>query len=215
MEKFDLPRFAALMASIGELHGKTVSGLLTELYWCTLERFQWQDVEQALQAHLQNPDTGQYFPKPADVVRFIEGSGEVQALQAWTKVSEALRLVGAYQSLSFDDALIHAVLEAMGGWVKLCAMKLSDMPFVANEFQKRYMGFVLKKPTRYPAYLWGMIELENTKNGYPVKPPLLVGDAQKANQVMLRGGGQLLMITEIKPITALLPDFSQCSKSGD
>jgi len=209
MEKPDLPKFAELMMSIGEMYGKAVSQLLTELYWRMLERFQWEDVERALQAHLNNPDTGQYFPKPADVVRFIEGSGEVQALQAWTKVSEAIQRIGAYKSLAFDDALIHAVLEAMGGWMKLCAMKLSDMPFVAHEFQKRYMGFVLKKPERYPAYLWGILEADNTKNGYPVKPPLLVGDAKKASQVLLGGGGTLLTIQEyFKPVSALLPDLS-------
>jgi len=204
MEKSDLPRFAELMMTMGELHGKTISPQLTELYWRLLEKFQWEDVERALKAHSTNPDTGQYFPKPADVVRFIEGSGEVQALQAWTKVSEAVQRIGAYQSLAFDDALIHAVLEAMGGWVKLCAMKFTEMPFVANEFQKRYMGFVLKKPERYPKYLSGLSEIDNTKNGYPVKPPLWVGNIDKAIQVMSKGGGQLLSITEAKPVVALL-----------
>lgn len=212
MEKPDLPDFAKLMMTMGELYGKTISPQLTELYWRLLEKFQWEDVKLALQSHSTNPDGGQYFPKPADVVRFIEGSGEVQALQAWTKVSEAVQRIGAYQSLAFDDALIHAVLEAMGGWVKLCAMKFTDMPFIGNEFQKRYMGFVLKKPERYPKYLSGLSEIENTKNGYSVKPPLLVGDTKKVEAVMLRGGGQLLTITGVKSFAALLLNQNQIGK---
>ena len=216
MKKPDLPKFAVLMMSIGELYGKAISQPITELYWQILERFQWEDVEQALQAHLQNPDTGQYFPKPADVVRFIEGSGETKALQAWSKIEQAIHRVGRYQSLAFDDSMIHAVLEEMGGWVKLCATGLDEIPFRANEFQKRYMGFMLKKPNRYPRYLCGLAEGENAKNGYPFKPPLLVGDAKKVQQVMLGGGGEPLSIQESsQSISVLMQRLSHLKNEGD
>ena len=166
----DIPKFSAMMAGIGELYGKSISAQLTDIYWRSLKFYELQDVQQAFQAHINNPDCGQFFPKPADVVRFIEGSGETKALLAWAKVDRAIIQIGSYQSIAFDDPLIHAVLEDMGGWVKLCSMKNEQMPFYANEFQKRYMGFVNNKPKRYPKYLYGLTECENSKNGFEFDP---------------------------------------------
>ncbi len=179
---------------IGELYGKAISEILTDLYWQSLKGFEWQDVKQAFEAHIHNPDTGQYFPKPADLVRFIEGSGETKALQAWAKVEKAITHVGAYQSIIFDDPLIHAVLEDLGGWIKLCATPTKELPFRANEFQKRYTIFVYKPPDRYPKYCCGLIEAVNTKNGYPIKPQVFVGDLKKAKQVMFNGNNISILI---------------------
>ena len=194
MKTADMPKFTLMLASLGELYGKAISVFLTELYWQALKDFELQDVEKALQAHIHNPDCGQYFPKPADVVRFIEGSGETKALLAWAIVEKAMYQVGGYQTVVFDDRLIHAVLEDMGGWVKLCSTTFEALPFRANEFQKRYMGFLHKKPERHPRYLLGITETDNARNGFEIKPPVLVGNAKKAEQVMLTGGGTPLAI---------------------
>jgi hypothetical protein len=39
------------------------------------------------------------------------------------------------------------------------------------------MGFLIKKPERHPKYLVGITETDNAKNGFEIKPPVLVGDA--------------------------------------
>jgi len=194
MKKDDMPQFALRFAKLSEIYAKNISEFLIENYWEALQDFELEDVEEALSVHTNNPDCGQYFPKPADVVRFIEGSGETKALKAWTMVEKAIHQVGSYESVAFEDPLIHAVLEDMGGWVKLCSTTLEALPFRANEFQKRYMGFLIKKPERHPKYLAGLAEIDNAKNGFEIKPPLLVGDAKKAEQVMLTGGGRPLAI---------------------
>jgi len=203
MQQSDLQNFGKWMALLGELHGKAISAPLAEVYWQALEDFEWEDVDLALQAHVNNPDCGQYFPKPADIIRFIEGTSETKALKAWSKVIEAIQRVGRYQSLVFDDALIHAVLEDMGGWIKVCGITLDEMPFQAREFQKRYMGFVLKKPERYPTHLWGLFELQNTKDGYPVALPLLVGEPGKAKTILLQGSDKPFLVQESRSIAAL------------
>ena len=187
-----------MMAGIGELYAKTISSHLIDIYWQALKRFELIDVQAALEAHINNPDSGQFFPKPADVVRFIEGSGETKALQAWAKVEKAIVQVGGYQTIVFDDPLIHAVIEDMGGWIKLCSIKNIDMPFRANEFQKRYMGFVSKHPCRYPKTLCGIAELDNTKNGYATDAPLLIGDAKRAEQVIKSGSGASLSVQRLR-----------------
>ena len=197
METRDISKFTSMMAGIGELYAKTISSHLIDIYWQALKRFDLIDVQSAFQTHINNPDCGQFFPKPADVVRFIEGSGETKALHAWAKVEKSIIQVGSYQSIVFDDAIIHAVIEDMGGWIKLCAIKNDDMPFRANEFQKRYMGFISKSPNRHPKTLCGIAELDNAKNGYTTDAPLLIGDAKKAEQVIESGRGVSLSVQRL------------------
>lgn len=193
MQSKDLGKFSILMAGIGELYGKNISSQLIDIYWQVLNQYELIDIQKAFQSHVQNPDCGQFFPKPADIVRFIEGSGETKALLAWAKVERAVIQIGSYQSVVFDDPLIHAVIENMGGWVKLCSMKNEQMPFYANEFQKRYLGYVNKKPARHPKYLWGISECNNAKNGFEINPPILIGDVSKAKEVLESGGGVPLL----------------------
>lgn len=216
MQEHDWTKFAGLLAELSELYGKCMSSHLTEVYWRVLEIFEWPDVKAAFEAHTRNPDCGQFFPKPADIVRFIDGSGETRALKAWTIVEKAMGQVGIYQSVVFDDYLIHAVIEEMGGWVQLCSMTFDDLPFRAREFQKRYMAFVIKKPSRYPSCLYGLSALENTKNGYEVELPLLIGDTAKAEQVMLTGGEMLLSVQPLQTIqNALIKTVKQLEENHD
>lgn len=194
MKNTDLPLFMSTLVGMGELYDKVISELLADLYWQSLQSFEWEDVRQAFERHIHNPDGGQYFPKPADIVRLIEGSGETKALQAWAMVAKAIRQVGIYQSVVFDDAIIHVVLEDMGGWIALCSMGLDEMPFRANEFQKRYMGFLNKPLKRHPKSLPGLCECGNAQNNHAIEPPILIGDSKRATQVMLTGGEPSLLI---------------------
>lgn len=210
MQTCDIATFTAMMVGIGELYGKRISTQLTDIYWRALKPYELEDVYQAFQSHINNPDCGQFFPKPADIVRFIDGCGETKALHAWAKVERAISQVGVYQSVAFDDALIHAVLEDMGGWIKLCSVKNEQLPFYANEFQKRYTGYVNKKPTRYPKYLFGITECDNAKNGYDMTPPILLGDAAKAEEVIQTGGGVFLPSQQAtKSLSSIVLQISQ------
>ncbi len=166
------------------------------LYWCALEQFELAEVKAAFQAHLSNPDTGQFMPKPADVMRYVKGGTQTQALQAWSKVANAIRSVGGHASVVFDDPLIHVVIEEMGGWISLCQTLLKDLPFRANEFEKRYAAYVLHPPLHYPKQLTGLIEGQNRMNGYDyaIKPPLLIGDPKRALQVLQNGCEKLLNV---------------------
>ncbi len=212
MQKNDITVFAQLMASIGELYSKKISKPLIEIYWQTLQQFDLNDIQYAFKMHINNPDYGQFFPKPADIVRFIEGCGETKALQAWTKVEKTIRQIGSYKSVAFDDSLIHAVIEDMGGWTKLCMSTAEELAFRANEFQKRYKGFLIKHPGYYPKYLCGLIEQNNARNGYHCEPPTLIGNAERIKAV-ISGGHNSIRLSIQKPtetiaelITSLHPD---------
>lgn len=187
MEERDLEEFSAVLGDVYALYGKECSRGVARLWWEALRGYTVREVRGALSAHITNADNGQFIPKPADVRRMLEGASDTRALQAWTKVDQAVRRVGPWESIIFDDSLIHAVLADMGGWTTLCQVTDEEWPFKRNEFAKRYQGYVTRSPQIYPRRLVGHFEHENGKNGHEITPPLLAGDPMKALTVYQRG----------------------------
>ena len=165
MKPTDITQFAMLMAGLGKLYGKTISEDLSELYWNSLQAFSWEEINRAVKRHVNNPDTGQFMPKPADITRHIIGSAENMALRAWSKVNSSIRSVGGYDSVAFDDPVIHAVILDIGGWIQLCHANIKQLTFLAIEFQKRYRGYLENPVPHYPPYLMGMIERDSQLQG--------------------------------------------------
>lgn len=187
MQSTDLTEFTRVLSSVSSLYGKPMSKALMALYWAALQGFALAEVKRALQAHVNDPDSGQYMPKPADVVRFLQGDSRTQALLAWSGVVKAIREVGGYNSVVFDDPVIHAVIRDMGGWVMLCQVRVDELPFREREFTARYAGYVGHAPGQYPQQLTGMLAHQNALGGFDVEPPVCVGDPQKALQVYQQG----------------------------
>lgn len=187
MQETDKLKFLNLLTGVCSVYGKTMNEPLLEIYWQALARFEFDAVNRAFNSHVNNPDKGQFMPKPADVVEFLEGTKQTQSLQAWTKVLTAIKNIGAYPSLVFDDAIIHAAIEEMGGWIELCRVSTEQLQFRAQEFSKRYAAHVMQPPISYPKKIIGLIEQTNQGAGYKIEPPVLVGDQQKALQVFERG----------------------------
>ena len=181
----DFDFFYEKLTIIGEIYNREVSEHLFKIYWNVLEGYEIEDVSRAFEAHMKNTDSGQYFPKPADIIRLIEGSGETKALKAWTKVDWASSRIGVYKSVAFDDPIIHAVISDMGGWDSFCLCDLDETPFKGSEFRKRYMGYVNNPPQKYPRYFVGIYESLNSQSGFAFESPVLIGDEIKARDLML------------------------------
>jgi hypothetical protein len=97
------------------------------------------------------------MPKPADIVRMIDGSNENQALTAWHKVLYAIQHIGAYESVKFDDPLIHLVINGMGGWTTLCRTNTKELHYRYAEFKERYAAYKHQKIEYYPDHLNGLL----------------------------------------------------------
>lgn len=183
----DFEGFSALMSITAEQYGKTMSNGLLKLYWQALEQYDFAAVRAALSAHIQNPDVGQFMPKIADIIRVIAGRTEDQALAAWTKVDRAVRTVGSYRDVVFDDPVIHFAIRDMGGWTSLCSKTEDEWPFVRNEFVTRYRGYLTTqhRPESVPA-LSGSANTYNSAHGFQkfIQPPALVGNKAEAQKVL-------------------------------
>lgn len=183
MRRDDFNRFGLAVSACAELYGKTVSEGALTLWWQALEDFDIEAVERAFRAAVKDPDSGQFMPRPADIARKIGGTQADRSLVAWGKVLDAMQRVGAYQSVVFDDGAIHAAIEDMGGWMKVCRSNTDELQFTQKRFTDLHRAYSNRPDLNYPARLVGEHELTNSLQGQKTAPPTLIGDAEKAKQI--------------------------------
>lgn len=186
----DKREFAQCIRATMGFYGKEVSTEAMVIWYSTLVEFDLADIRRALTMHMRNPDTGQFAPKPADVVRQLQGPTGNRALVAWSKVEKGIQRVGNWRSVAFDDPIIHKVIEDMGGWVKLCGTPTEEeLHFQGKEFEKRYQGYAMRGGVGndFPPKLLGTADAQNILNGYEAEEPMLIGDQAKA-MLVLQGG---------------------------
>lgn len=177
MRKSDGTKFKNMLLALAELYGRPVSDPVAGLWWDALKGYDIDAVETAFSRHLQSPDTGQFMPKPADIIRMLAGTSIDAAMVAWTKVDRAVREIGPYASVTFDDPIVMRVLQEMGGWIQLGDKRDDEWPFVGNEFRTRYQNYRSRGETpECPSRLLGLAE----ENGSKV---VLIGNADRARQI--------------------------------
>jgi hypothetical protein len=188
MIETDRKQFFALIGDVYAFYRQDFSAFAGNVWWEAMKPFDFRAVADALNRHCINPDKGQFMPKPADVVKMLQGSTQDAALQAWSKVDRTVRTVGNYRSVVFDDPLIHRVLTEMGGWVQLGTKTEDEWPFVRNEFVNRYRGYRERSDLPdYPPVLIGIAESSNQQHGFQSEPPMLIGRPEEAERVMRLG----------------------------
>ena len=203
MNQSDFDNFVDIFQLVSEQYGKKPSDGLIALYWQGLKGYDFSAVREAIGKHLSNTDNGMFMPKIADIIRMMQGTSLDSALSAWAKVDRAVRQVGPYESVVFDDPIIHKVLHDMGGWLMLGTKTDDEWPFVAKEFENRYRGFKSRNERiEYPARLIGLCEAHNAKEGRVVAQPMLIGDKTKALEVLQHGssGSELLGISRMSDV---------------
>ena len=196
MQTDDFEKFNETLQGVHDFYGKDCSRFALDVWWQALKPYDLAAIRGALGRHCVNPDAGQWMPKPADVVRMMDGSTLDSAITAWTKVDRAVSTVGTYCTVVFDDPLIHAVLADMGGWPQLGQKTVDEWPFVAKEFQTRYRGYKARKESpAYPPKLIGISDMQNGERGFGEMPPILIGDPHAAQAVLTHVAAPLLRVT--------------------
>jgi len=171
--------FKQYLTALSEIFGKEVSALLSSLYWETLKPFTDAECEQVFKEMIFS---AKFFPKPADFLEILRGKQEDQAVRAWVKVVDAIRRVGNYQSVKFDDPVIHSVFKFWGGWGVTADWKEVDLKWKAKEFERLYA--IMARGGKHPEYLPGTIEIQNAADGYEVEPEIVrIGFDEKAKQI--------------------------------
>lgn len=205
MKDSDKAQFFTLVAGVYAFYRQDMSEFAGSVWWKAMKPFDFEAIADALNRHCVNPDTGQFMPKPADVVKMLQGSSQDSAMVAWSMVDKAVRQVGTYATVVFDDPIIHRVIHDMGGWVALGQKTEHEWPFVAKEFESRYRGYRIRSEVpEYPKTLIGIAEAQNSMEGRQSQPPVLIGDSSRAKHVLQGGTDKVLVGFErLTPADAL------------
>lgn len=157
MNDADKRAFAQSVSDFSSLYRHEVTPGALRLWWSVLKRFDLEDVQRALGVYASNGS--RFVAVPGQIAELIEGDPDSRALTAWTKLELTMQRVGRYDSVAFDDPLIHACVVEMGGWLEVCGWTLEETPFRRNEFVKRYRGHqVSRRVPVFPSHLPGLIE---------------------------------------------------------
>jgi len=190
MTERDFKEFSRALTLVAEIYGRDISEPLTRLYFECLKHYTLEEVLSALRAHITLPThNGRFFPRPADISLLIEGDPDTQAAIAWCSLCRAIEDHGGYTSIAFDDPVVHMCIQEMGGWLQLCEMKESELPFREKEFCRLYRYYSLHPRKDYPAYFPGRIELENTSRGFHEFLPPVVHWSISQSKTLALGSG--------------------------
>lgn len=204
MQAADKPAFKALLTDALAFYRQDASKFALSVWWAACERFDLEQIRKALTAHAMDPERGQFAPKPADLVRVLQGTHTDRSLLAWGKVHEAIGRVGAYASVVFDDPAIHAAIDDIGGWQAVCAGEVDALPFLQKRFCDAHRAYSLRPGHAYPPRLLGITETTNGVKGYDVPAPVLVGDPARCKAVQA-GGSATSRVQITHQVGALLP----------
>ena len=159
--------FAARLNAVWALYDKVPTEGVLSIFWETMKGLSLREVSAALSRHVTDPDRGQFAPKPADLIRQMEGDTESQAMQAWSLAWRTVGTVGTYRSVQFDDPIIHAVVHDMGGWIKFGEFTVNEEPFRAKDFVTFYRAYKARRAIpEHPPVLIGRTEAENRRGGF-------------------------------------------------
>lgn len=189
MRPNELMRFKELLSDALAYYGKDCSKFTLDVWWSALSRFDYEQVEGALQKHAIDPERGQFAPKVADMVRALQGTSTDRAAMAWGKVYEAMGSVGAYSDVVFDDPAIHAVIEDLGGWAKVCRTEINELSYLQHRFQEAHRAYISRGGFEFQRRLTGdrSPDHEYERYGRPLPRPYLIGDKEKAKEVLRLG----------------------------
>jgi hypothetical protein len=143
MTPVDGVRFTAGIIALAELAQFAMTEALLGVYFKALNDLSIEQVEAAVDILLRT-SCNYGMPKPVHIREAALGSPGDVAMLAWERVLTALRHHGGYVSVDFQDAVIHRVIEDLGGWVKLC-----DLPSDPKEQAYRQQDF-REAPPRLP-----------------------------------------------------------------
>ncbi|NLR74271.1 MULTISPECIES: DUF6475 domain-containing protein [Leeia] len=200
------PEFRQLLTAVYDFYNKPLSRFAHAIWSEAMRPYDYPAVREAFSRHCTNPDGGQWLPKPADIVRLLQGGSKDAAQIAWAKVDRALRSVGTHRSVVFDDPLIHLCIADLGGWTRLGQVSEQDWPYLANRFETLYRGYRLRaEPPAWLPLLQGLSDSHNRQHGYAGDDPLAIGDAHRAQRVYHDGQNSPPLLP-LSRITLRLPD---------
>lgn len=155
-----LKQLLGLFETLKAPNEEPMSEFRTMAYLKALEPYSDAQIEEAM---WKAASACKFFPKPAELLEFLDGSPNDKAWEAWETLLDAIARIGPWKSVEFQDSRITRVVEVLGGWLKVCEWTEEELKWRREEFLSAYKS--LKEGGQVRA-LPGITHLENSRNGY-------------------------------------------------
>ena len=158
----DKKLFLQSLNSLESAFGEKLSEDRAKIYWDILKGYSDMEIKKAVIGSIREL---KFFPKISEIIEMIEGNIEDEAEIAWLILKEKIERYDGYMSVSFpENPAIGSVVEALGGWIKICDIPIEEEKWVKREFIKLYP--IMKKKNNHLKQLPGIFEIENNQKGY-------------------------------------------------
>lgn len=188
MTRQDAPRFVSSLTAMGALYDKEPAAQVIEIYFRALEKFTIDEVEHGISKACS---TLKFFPKPVELIDCITGgTGNLadKAMVEACRVLEAIKNIGTYTAVCFDDPVTQAVIvQQFGGWAKFGDMLVDSEKWFIKDFSSGYQAFARQNVRHYGA-LPGLAHSQNALTGRERdEKPVYIGDVEKAKAIHAQG----------------------------
>jgi hypothetical protein len=174
MQPTEKAAFKTLLTDAMAFYRRDLSTFALGVWWEACHTFSFEQVAKAITAHAMDPEQGRFAPMPADLVKQLQGTKTDRSLVAWGAVYRAIRSVGAYASVTFDDPAVSLTIHDMGGWPKLCASEINDLPFVQKRFCETFRAYSGREHLPEVLTLQGVHATNNARLECEAKEPVLI-----------------------------------------
>ena len=138
-------RFSEALFATFEIYDKQTTDTTIKIWWACLKQYEINQVCQALTSHIKCPNNGTFAPKPADIIKQIDGTREdkqlhieTMAVMAFQHAVAGISKFGSYNAPNFRDKVTAKVISVMGGWKAFCQTEESKMVWKQKEFVGLY-----------------------------------------------------------------------------
>lgn len=131
------------LAAIGHIYGRQITPGLVNAYHMLLNEYPLQQIREAIKAHCQSPEGGQWFPTPAHLIAQLEkrqhrAEPKQLAELAWLDLMECLDRPAQQLACGRVQA---AVVHAMGGREALAMRTYDELKWTKRDFVSLYQTF--------------------------------------------------------------------------
>lgn len=161
-------KFAEAMGIMGEAFQKRPSDTLTDVYWRVLQDMPIETFERACLTLINTRTITGTFPMVAEIREAANGKEDIEGriTTAWDKLMFAVERHGPYETIIFDDAVIHQILKSWGGWIKWASEITNDqLKWARKDFAALYKSYATM-PLPAPEPMEGITENDNRNRGY-------------------------------------------------
>lgn len=164
MNSQDQNKFKELITVISETYGEEFNPSKVKLWWNLFKPYSIEVFEKALYAHIACPDAGMFSPKPANLMKIINGTTKEheQAIKdkstlAWAAIMRDISRVGPYGNLQLEDKKALAAVESIGGWQMLCSKTYDELNWIEKQFKEAYDMYERTPDSDLPKQLKGIV----------------------------------------------------------